>query len=196
MKIKFDVKINYLFIFSYFKSLGWIHGVYTSEDSLVFGGNFLHSFNIPLQIEIASLEDRTLVQNKFKFPFFVEMMWYCAERYCSLLLNPPLRSITPENQGTPEEVKKEDGSSENDSSSHIKKENSHELDIKEEAKDSPDVKEVKPKVPKKIFLTPFEIEGLDILINWLENLPSNKRHVPGEVRNASQLLKKLKVRIS
>lgn len=123
------------------------------------------------------------------------MMWYCAERYCSLLLNPPLRSITPENQGTLEEVEKEEGALENDNATHIKKENPNDLDIKDEAKDSPDVKEIKPKVPKKIFLTPFEIEGLDILINWLENLPSNKRHVPSEVRNASQLLKKLKVKM-
>ncbi|CAD5121051.1 DgyrCDS9592 [Dimorphilus gyrociliatus] len=177
---------------TFFIPTGWIHGVYTPEDSLVFGGNFLHSFNIPLQIEIASLEDRTLVQNKFKFPFFTEMMWYCAERYCSLLLNPPLRSVTPENQGTPEEIKKEDGSTESETQTQIKKETLNDLDLKEEAKESPDVKEIKPKVPKKIYMTPFEIEGLDILINWLENLPSNKRHVPSEVRNAPQLLKKLK----
>lgn len=30
---------------------GWIHAVLTPEDSLVFGGNFLHSFNIELQIQ-------------------------------------------------------------------------------------------------------------------------------------------------
>lgn len=30
---------------------GWIHAVYTPSDSLVFGGNFLQSFNIPLQIK-------------------------------------------------------------------------------------------------------------------------------------------------
>lgn len=29
---------------------GWIHAVLTSADSLVFGGNFLHSLNIPMQI--------------------------------------------------------------------------------------------------------------------------------------------------
>ena len=29
---------------------GWIHAVYTSQDSLVFGGNFLHSHNIGLQL--------------------------------------------------------------------------------------------------------------------------------------------------
>ena len=30
---------------------GWIHAVHTVEDSLVFGGNFLHSLSIPLQLK-------------------------------------------------------------------------------------------------------------------------------------------------
>lgn len=30
---------------------GWIHAVLTPIDSLVFGGNFLHSLNIPMQLE-------------------------------------------------------------------------------------------------------------------------------------------------
>jgi hypothetical protein len=30
---------------------GWIHAVFTPTDSIVFGGNFLHSFNISLQIK-------------------------------------------------------------------------------------------------------------------------------------------------
>ena len=30
---------------------GWIHAVYTPIDSLVFGGNFLHSLNIQLQLK-------------------------------------------------------------------------------------------------------------------------------------------------
>lgn len=29
---------------------GWIHAVYTPVDSLVFGGNFLHSLNISMQL--------------------------------------------------------------------------------------------------------------------------------------------------
>ena len=40
---------------------GWIHAVYTPVDTLVFGGNFLHSFNIPMQLNIYSIEDRTRV---------------------------------------------------------------------------------------------------------------------------------------
>lgn len=42
---------------------GWIHAVYTPEDTLVFGGNFLHSFNIPMQLNIYNIEDRTRVRN-------------------------------------------------------------------------------------------------------------------------------------
>ena len=34
-----------------FLPTGWIHAVYTPYDSFVFGGNFLHSYNIPLQLK-------------------------------------------------------------------------------------------------------------------------------------------------
>lgn len=34
---------------------GWIHAVYTPKDSLVFGGNFLHSLNIELQLQLVCL---------------------------------------------------------------------------------------------------------------------------------------------
>lgn len=46
-----------------FRVAGWIHAVYTPEDTLVFGGNFLHSFNIPMQLNIYNIEDRTRVRN-------------------------------------------------------------------------------------------------------------------------------------
>ncbi|XP_023189946.1 lysine-specific demethylase 2A-like isoform X2 [Xiphophorus maculatus] len=60
---------------------GWIHAVYTPVDSIVFGGNFLHSFNIPMQLNICNIEDRTRVPVKFRCPFFYEMCWYVLERY-------------------------------------------------------------------------------------------------------------------
>lgn len=44
-----------------FCSAGWIHAVYTPEDTLVFGGNILHSFNIPMQLTIHEIENRTKV---------------------------------------------------------------------------------------------------------------------------------------
>ena len=32
---------------------GWVHAVYTPEDSLVFGGNFLHGFHTKTQIAVS-----------------------------------------------------------------------------------------------------------------------------------------------
>ena len=60
---------------------GWIHAVYTPEDSLVFGGNFLHGFNITGQLGMAKLESRLKVPNQYRFPFFQELMWYAAMHY-------------------------------------------------------------------------------------------------------------------
>ena len=45
---------------------GWIHAVYTPEDSLVFGGNFLHSFAIEKQLRVAQIEELTKVPTKFR----------------------------------------------------------------------------------------------------------------------------------
>ena len=65
---------------------GWIHAVYTPKDSLVFGGNFLHSYAIENQLRIAQLEDSTRVPAKFRFPFYTEMLWYVLERYVQTLI--------------------------------------------------------------------------------------------------------------
>ena len=54
---------------------GWIHGVYTPVDSIVFGGNFLHSLNIGMQLKIYELEKRMGVPQRQQFPFFEEMHW-------------------------------------------------------------------------------------------------------------------------
>ncbi|XP_053226178.1 lysine-specific demethylase 2B isoform X1 [Podarcis raffonei] len=66
---------------TFFIPSGWIHAVYTPVDSLVFGGNILHSFNVPMQLHIYEIEDRTRVQAKFRYPFYYEMCWYVLERY-------------------------------------------------------------------------------------------------------------------
>ncbi|KAL7288950.1 hypothetical protein TKK_0016913 [Trichogramma kaykai] len=65
---------------------GWIHAVYTPADSLVFGGNFLHSYGIDKQLKIAQVEEATKVPHKFRYPFFTEMLWYVLERYVHVLL--------------------------------------------------------------------------------------------------------------
>ncbi|XP_066507893.1 lysine (K)-specific demethylase 2Bb isoform X2 [Hoplias malabaricus] len=71
--------------YTFFIPSGWIHAVYTPEDTLVFGGNLLHSFNIPMQLNVYDIENRTKVHSKFRYPFFYEMCWYVLERYVQCL---------------------------------------------------------------------------------------------------------------
>lgn len=71
---------------TFFIPTGWIHAVYTPTDSLVFGGNFLHSFGIVKQLKIAQVEDQTKVPQKFRYPFFTEMLWYVLAKYVFTLL--------------------------------------------------------------------------------------------------------------
>jgi len=71
--------------FTFIIPSGWIHAVYTPKDSLVFGGNFLHSFNIEEQLTVARIENKTYVPGKFRYPFYLEMMWYVLDRYLCCL---------------------------------------------------------------------------------------------------------------
>uniref|UniRef100_UPI003AAB6859 lysine (K)-specific demethylase 2Bb n=1 Tax=Centroberyx gerrardi TaxID=166262 RepID=UPI003AAB6859 len=71
--------------YTFFIPSGWIHAVYTPVDTLVFGGNILHSFNIPMQLTIYEIENRTKVHSKFRYPFYHEMCWYVLERYVHCL---------------------------------------------------------------------------------------------------------------
>ncbi|KAG0351845.1 hypothetical protein BG005_008668 [Podila minutissima] len=63
---------------------GWIHAVFTPTNSIVFGGNFLHSLHIPMQNRIVDIEIETDTPAKFRFPQFDKLNWYaalgCAQR--------------------------------------------------------------------------------------------------------------------
>jgi F-box/leucine-rich repeat protein 10/11 len=60
---------------------GWIHAVYTDQDSIVFGGNFLHGLDMERQTQIHCLEVRTRVPERFRFPLFREMHFSAASMY-------------------------------------------------------------------------------------------------------------------
>ncbi|KAL8675292.1 MAG: hypothetical protein Q9168_000321 [Polycauliona sp. 1 TL-2023] len=66
---------------------GWIHAVWTPEDSLVIGGNFLTRLNYSMQLRIAQAEKTTGVARKFRYPHFQKVQWYTAIQY---LENDPL----------------------------------------------------------------------------------------------------------
>ena len=61
--------------------------MYTPGDTLVFGGNFLHSFNIPMQLKIYNIEDRTRVSNYVRIKC-EEVSYICFySAYCVTLSN-------------------------------------------------------------------------------------------------------------
>uniref|UniRef100_A0A8C8ETH9 [histone H3]-dimethyl-L-lysine(36) demethylase n=1 Tax=Oncorhynchus tshawytscha TaxID=74940 RepID=A0A8C8ETH9_ONCTS len=162
---------------------GWIHAVYTPEDTLVFGGNFLHSFNIPMQLNIYNIEDRTRVPAKFRYPFYYEMCWYVLERYLYCLTN--TSHLTPDFQ------KHSLGVEEKKEGDDDKEEKEEESETKVQMEESDDDSFPLPGVTKpgvRVNLTPLELEGLWNLLGKLEELPTHKKCVPAGIRNAPALL--------
>ena len=60
---------------------GWIHAVWTPEDSLVIGGNFLTRLDFGMQLRVAQVEKATGVARKFRYPHFQKLHWYTALCY-------------------------------------------------------------------------------------------------------------------
>uniref|UniRef100_A0A7N6AWU5 [histone H3]-dimethyl-L-lysine(36) demethylase n=1 Tax=Anabas testudineus TaxID=64144 RepID=A0A7N6AWU5_ANATE len=174
---------------------GWIHAVYTPEDTLVFGGNFLHSFNIPMQLNIYSIEDRTRVPAKFRYPFYYEMCWYVLERY--------LYCMTSVSHLTPEFQKYSLGIGEMSTRTHCcllcsliptdieKKMYTNGL-TQADVETNGHTGNAQVTKPEHV-LTPFELEGLWNLLGKLEELPANKKCVPAGIRNAADLLEDMRV---
>ncbi|KAM9849998.1 lysine-specific demethylase 2A [Aulostomus maculatus] len=178
---------------------GWIHAVYTPEDTLVFGGNFLHSFNIPMQLNIYSIEDRTRVPAKFRYPFYYEMCWYVLERYLYCLTN--VSHLTPEFQKyslgiglTQADLDTSDHSKNGTSNGIDSGAENEEVKLKEEEEEEEIITEEAGQVNKpQHSLTPFELEGLWNLLGKLEELPAHKKCVPAGIRNAAALLEDMRV---
>uniref|UniRef100_A0A8C2A7Q0 [histone H3]-dimethyl-L-lysine(36) demethylase n=1 Tax=Cyprinus carpio TaxID=7962 RepID=A0A8C2A7Q0_CYPCA len=192
---------------------GWIHAVYTPMDTLVFGGNFLHSFNIPMQLNIYNIEDRTRVPAKFRYPFYFEMCWYVLERYLYCMTN--TSHLTPEfqkhslgigqcttlfnhefvhqyNRNSIETpvlcftgLTKEDVIKQEGLNSDAGNVEKEEELLKEESEEEA-ASPARPGV--KVHLTPFELQGLWELLHKLEELPAHKKCVPSGIRNAPALL--------
>ena len=74
---------------------GWIHAVLTPSDSIVFGGNFLHSLNISLQLQIREMEMRIKTPDKFQFPFFELTHWYASPSILKMLEDKLAEKIPP-----------------------------------------------------------------------------------------------------
>lgn len=60
---------------------GWIHAVWTPEDSLVVGGNFLNRLSYRNQFRVVDIEKANNTPMKFRYPSFQKLMWYTAIKY-------------------------------------------------------------------------------------------------------------------
>uniref|UniRef100_A0A8C6PF72 Lysine-specific demethylase 2B n=1 Tax=Nothobranchius furzeri TaxID=105023 RepID=A0A8C6PF72_NOTFU len=192
--------------YTFFIPSGWIHAVYTPADTLVFGGNILHSFNIPMQFTIHEIENRTKVHSKFRFPFYYEMCWYVLERYLHCLTKRSYfnQEIQKESLGENEQGEKAERVSEDDSPENVKgpllkavlcvdsedscNPNSVSLDFPKTPLDSP-ASELQG---KWTHLTQYELMGLRTLVEKLESLPENKKCVPVGIENPQGLLEDIK----
>lgn len=191
---------------------GWIHAVYTLEDSLVFGGNFLHSFGIEKQLRVAQVEDLTKVPNKFRYPFYTELLWYVLVRYVHCLSGKNYLSVDDDGNSL---IAKDENMDENNIKEEIKKESSNltdteikrdPYDTETEDEDEEEIqrqlnglnrkkclKPVKPFLSflpsnTKVHLSKFELSGLRAIIQWLTQLSPSKRMVPDLVISADNLL--------
>ena len=68
---------------------------YTPADSLVIGGNFLHSLNIPTQLRVYNIELATKVPRKFRYPHFVKLLWLVGKHYYERLSSHPAGQPLP-----------------------------------------------------------------------------------------------------
>lgn len=59
----------------FFIPSGWIHSVYTPEDAIIIGGNYLTLRDLPMHLKIYGIEKETKVPSKYRFPMFNKVLW-------------------------------------------------------------------------------------------------------------------------
>lgn len=60
---------------------GWIHSVWTPEDSLVIGGNFLTRYDLEMQLKVVNIEKINNTPLNYRYPSFQKVMWYTLIKY-------------------------------------------------------------------------------------------------------------------
>uniref|UniRef100_A0A8C1RUJ1 [histone H3]-dimethyl-L-lysine(36) demethylase n=1 Tax=Cyprinus carpio TaxID=7962 RepID=A0A8C1RUJ1_CYPCA len=190
--------------YTFFIPSGWIHAVYTPEDTLVFGGNILHSFNIPMQLTVYEIENRTKVHSKFRYPFFYEMCWYVLERYVNCLTRRSYMSLEfgvhplsdclghlEKGLSGEEKVSATISPVEWAHSQFCPK--THFKSLPSECPKTPSGSPGMEHSSKWTHLTEFELSGLKALVEKLESLPETKRCVPEGIEDPQALLDDVKV---
>lgn len=84
---------------------GWIHAVYTPEDTLVFGGNFLQGLGCAMQLKVRQIEIATKVPRTFRFPHFSRLCWHVASSYVARLrAEQSLSHLHPTDKTKPKDI--------------------------------------------------------------------------------------------
>uniref|UniRef100_A0A1I8IJJ5 SH2 domain-containing protein n=1 Tax=Macrostomum lignano TaxID=282301 RepID=A0A1I8IJJ5_9PLAT len=146
---------------TFFIPTGWMHAVYTPEDSLVFGGNYLHSLNIKLQLRVWELEEKTRVKRQFRFPLFMQLHWYVLARYAGCLMRRE-HVVPPREEGE-------------DLAAYAERMAEYGTELKNSHQPGQ-------------ALTQAELQGLRLLLQWLRPLPPNRREVPADLPEPDRLL--------
>uniref|UniRef100_A0AAR2LIR4 [histone H3]-dimethyl-L-lysine(36) demethylase n=1 Tax=Pygocentrus nattereri TaxID=42514 RepID=A0AAR2LIR4_PYGNA len=175
---------------TFFIPSGWIHAVYTPEDSLVFGGNLLHSFNIPMQLLVYDIENRTKVHSKFRYPFFYEMCWYVLERYVQCLTKCSYLSEDFQREASWNLVRCSVG---NVVLSRLKLRFPFQVLSLTYGETWMSPLRHRWTLTGWTHLTEFELSGLQVLVEKLESLPAGKRCIPDGIEDAQALLQHMKV---
>ncbi len=72
---------------------GYLHAVFTPEDSLVFGGNYLHGMAMATQLRVYELELASRVKKKYRFPFFEHINWFAVAYYAQFTRLPEFGAL-------------------------------------------------------------------------------------------------------
>lgn len=156
---------------TFFIPSGWIHGVYTPQDSIVFGGNFLHSFSIEKQLQVAHIEEVTRVPTKFRFPFFTEMLWYALDRYIHCLTGRTHLDLPEEEK---RRMRLEKGENIDPNKEVLKVVSSNAGAASGAATPGSTATATAPQV----HLTAMELQGLKFIVMYLHHLPHSKKNIP------------------
>jgi hypothetical protein len=74
---------------------GWIHAVFTPQDSLVFGGNWMHGLDMPGQLRIYELETFTRVPRKVRRRVLRRRTTRIMQPNTSPVHPPPIPPLSP-----------------------------------------------------------------------------------------------------
>jgi len=153
---------------------GWIHAAFTAKDSVVFSGSFLHSFAIEKQLKTCYVEETLGTLERFKFPFYTEMLWYVLDRYVSCLTGKSHLDL-------PVEEKR-----------RMRLEKGENIDPNKEFV-NPGLSEEAPVVPcEHVHLTQAELKGLKFIIMYLMTRPLEAMEVPVIIPDPLSLIASVK----